>query len=81
MRMNESALEHAVVLQEQRLLVLRRQVVRGERYASNRLKRLERDYFTCKRRLELTRRHTSLSWRRETTPLFGFQKTPKCSAH
>jgi hypothetical protein len=59
--MNELALEHAVVLQEQRVLVLRRQVFRGERYASSRLKRLEREYFICKRRLEHTRRHTLLS--------------------
>ncbi len=56
MAMNESALEHAVVSQEQRLLGLRRQVVRGERYASSRLKRLERDYFICKRRLKRRRR-------------------------
>ncbi len=61
MAMNESALEHAVVLQEQRVLVLRRQVVQGERYASSRLKRLEREYFICKRRLEHSRRHTFLS--------------------
>ena len=61
MAMNESAVEHAVVLQEQRLLVLRRQVVRGERYASSRLKRLERDYFICQRKLGRTPRHTFLS--------------------
>ena len=46
----ESALEHTVVLQEQRLLVLRRQLVREEHHGSRRLKPLERDYFTCKRR-------------------------------
>ena len=60
MAMDESALEHAVVLQEQRVLALRRQVVRGERYASSRLKRLEREYFICKRRLDHTRRHNVL---------------------
>jgi hypothetical protein len=39
----ESALEHTVVLQEQRLLVLRRQLVREEHHVSSRLKPLERD--------------------------------------
>ena len=44
--------EHGIVSQERRLLLLRRQAVRGKRYVMRRLKRLELDYFICKRRLE-----------------------------
>ena len=61
MATNESTLERAVVLQEQNLLALRRQVSRGKRYSSSRLKRLEGDYFTCKRRLEHAQRQTFMS--------------------
>jgi hypothetical protein len=49
-------IEDMISLQEQRLLLLRRQAIRGERYVIGQLKRAEREYFTCKRRLERLRR-------------------------
>ena len=51
-------LEEAIALQEHRLRALRRQAVRGERYVIGQLKRAEREYFTCKRRLARMRRRT-----------------------
>jgi hypothetical protein len=45
-------LEHRVVLQEQRLLVLRRQLLTGEHHVRSRLARLERGYLIFKRRLK-----------------------------
>jgi len=49
-------LEHPVIIQQQRLLVLRRQAMRGERHVLGRLRRLERGYFISKRRLKRRRR-------------------------
>jgi hypothetical protein len=49
-------IEDTISLQEQRLLILRRQAIRGERYVIGQLKRTEREYFASKRRLDRVRR-------------------------
>ena len=67
----ESVLERALVLQEHRLLVLHRQLLRGGHHVSSRVKRLERDYFTCKRRLLRAQRQILVYPRRGTTT--GYQ--------
>ena len=52
-------IEDTIALQEQRLLALRRQATRGEHYVIRQLKRAEREYFTCKRRLNRMQRSSS----------------------
>jgi hypothetical protein len=49
-------IEETMALQEQRLLVLRRQADRGQHFVTRRLKRAEHEYFACKHRVNQMRR-------------------------
>jgi hypothetical protein len=51
-------LEETIASQERRLLLLRRQAVRGGRHVVGRLKQVEQEYFLCKRELKRLRRRT-----------------------
>jgi hypothetical protein len=47
----QSQIETAILKQEEELRLIRRQAGRGERYVIGRLKRLEKDHRSLKRRL------------------------------